>query len=421
MKKIILTMLTIFIAFACFFGCTKTEDKKDEQVVLTMGSWRADDVAAWETILAEYKKISGVEIQFKPTNPPDYNATLRLQLDNGTGPDLMFARSYATGAELFAKGFFEDVSDLPGLQENFSATAKAAWQDSTGKSFAVPVAAVIQSVFYNKNIFKQAGIAIPETWEDFLAACKSLAGTGRTAPLANGVSEEWDINECFMMGILPNFIDAEKGRLAYENGERPFNDADMVKAFQAMADVAQYCPKGFEALSYNDSNALFATGKAAMFADGSWTLDTFKDLPFEWGNFAFPPPKGKTPAICFHVDMGIAMNANGKHKEEAKAFLRWLCTPEGVAIVAKGLPGGFYPMIQADIKIEDPHSAELYSLIKGREQDVRFVWPKLMNGDPSGYVLMNQGVIAVMKGEKTAQQAADEMAAGLAKWYKPSK
>ena len=42
-----------------------------------------------------------------------------------------------------------------------------------------------------------------------------------------------------------------------------------------------------------------------------------------------------------------------------------------------------------------------------------------MDGDPSGYVLMNQGVIAVMKGEKTAQQAADALAAGVAKWYKP--
>ena len=44
-------------------GCAKAKEKP----VLTMGSWRADDTAAWTALLGEYKKASGVEIQFKPT------------------------------------------------------------------------------------------------------------------------------------------------------------------------------------------------------------------------------------------------------------------------------------------------------------------------------------------------------------------
>ena len=113
------------------------------------------------------------------------------------------------------------------------------------------------------------------------------------------------------------------------------------------------------------------------------------------------------------------MNANGKHLKEARNFLAWLCTAEGVAVVAKYLPSGFYPMFNEYIPLENPQSAELYALLTGRGQDIRFVWPKLMNGTPSGYTLMNEGVIAVMKGEKTPQQAADALAEGLAIWYKP--
>ena len=414
----VITVLILAIA-SVFIGCSKKEDMpKAEKVVLTMGSWRADDVDAWTKLLAEYEKVSGVLIQFKPTNPPDYNASLRLQLDNGTGPDLMFARSYATGAELFDKGFFADLTNLPGLQDNFSESSKDAWRNKDGKSFGVPVAAVAQTIFYNKDIFAKEGIAIPATWEDLLAACRKLQNAGYT-PFANGLADEWDINECFMMGLLPNFIGGEKGRLAYESGARAFNDGYMVAAFTAMKDIAPYCPNGFEALTYNDSNALFATGKAAMFADGSWTLDTFKDLPFKWGNIAFPPPAGKSSEICFHVDMGIAMNANGKHTAEARAFLEWLCKPEGVAVVAKYLPNGFYPMFKGNIAIENAQSAELYALTKDKGQDVRFVWPKLMNGTPSGYNLLNEGVIAVMKGQKTPKEAADALADGLAQWYKP--
>jgi len=112
------------------------------------------------------------------------------------------------------------------------------------------------------------------------------------------------------------------------------------------------------------------------------------------------------------------MNATGKHTKEAWDFLSWICTPEGVAVLAKYLPNGFYPMFNNAISIENIQSAELYRLLTGRGQDVRFVWPKLMNGSPSGYTLMNDGVIAVMKGEKTPQQAADDFAEGLSQWYK---
>jgi secreted sugar-binding protein len=414
----VMILVVIAGATVAAIGCAGNVKKDTEKVVLTLGSWRADDLEAWTHLLAEYEELSGVLIQFKPINPPNYNAELRTQLENGVGPDLIFARSYAAGRELYEKGFFADISNLPHLQENFSESSKDAWRGADGKSFAVPVAAVIQSIYYNKEIFGRQGIAIPTTWEELLIACKDLKAAGYT-PFANGLADAWDINECFMMGLLPNFIGGENGRCAYEDGLRPFNDEDMVAAFTAMKDIAPYCPENFELLKYADSNTLFATGKAAMYADGSWTLDSFKDLPFRWGNFAFPPPAGKQSEICFHVDVGIAMNANGKHTKEARDFLAWLCTPEGVAVVAKYLPNGFYSMFNDAIPVESPQSAELYALLTGRGHDVRFTWPRLMNGSPSGYTLMNEGVIAVMKGEETPQQAADALAAGLAKWYKP--
>ena len=416
-ESILILLMILSIILLCA-GCAESTNKDTEKTVLTLGTWRADDLEAWTHLLAEYEELSGVRIQFKPINHSNYNAELRLQLDNGLGPDLMFAPSYTSGMELYEKGFFADISNLPHLQEYFSESCKDAWRGADGKSFAVPVAAVVQTIYYNKDIFEKAGISIPHTWEELLSVCKDLKLAGYT-PFANGLADEWDINECFMMGLLPNFTGGEKGRHEYENGLRPFNDDDMVAAFTAMKDIAPYCPENFESLTYTDSNELFASGKAAMYADGSWTLDSFRDLPFHWGNFAFPPPAGKKPEICFHVDVGIAMNANSKHTKEAWDFLSWICTPEGVAVVAKYLPNGFYPMFNNAILIENPQSVELYGLLTGRGHNVRFVWPKLMQGTPSGYTLMNEGVIAVMKGEKTPKQAADAFAKGLAQWYIP--
>jgi raffinose/stachyose/melibiose transport system substrate-binding protein len=374
-------------------------------VNLVMGSWRADDVVQMNRLLAEYKKVKpNVTIQFRPTNPPDYNATLRLQLDGGTGPDLMYARSYAPGRELFNAGYFADCSDIPGVKQNFSAANLAPWQTPEGKLFAVPFAAVSHAVYYNKTIFQKEGLAIPQTWEDFLSLCETLAAKGYT-PLANGVAEEWDILEVFYLGMLPNFVGGGTDRAAYESGVKKLNDANFVASFQAMADVAKYLPKGFESVTYNDSQALFNTQQAVMFMDGSWTAGVYKDAPFEWGLFAMPAPQGRPTLITFHPDMAITYNKATKYPKECQEFLAWLASPEGAAIASKALPVGFFPMINASITLDDPHANEFLALNQGKNTDARFVWPKFLDL----YAPMNQAVIKVLKGEQTPQQAANDM------------
>lgn len=412
----------ILMASIVVLSCAKKETQKtakDEAATLTMGSWRTDDVVQITALLAEYKKIKpNVTIEFKPTNAPDYNATLRLQLENGTGPDLLYSRSYATGEQLLLDGYVADVSNIPGLKDNFTVGNRAPWTAKDGRSFAVPFNAIVQVVYYNKDIFNKAGLSVPQTWEDFLKTCDVLKQSGIT-PIANGLADEWDINECFMMGILPSFVGGAEGRLAYESGKTPINDKKMVAAFQAMADVAQYCPKGFESLTYNDSIGLFSIGDVAMWVDGSWTAGQFADLSFEWGTFALPAPKGNKSAICFHPDTGIGYNKATKHEQECKDFLAWLCTVDGATTSAKFMPKGFFPMINASITIDDPHANEILALVKNKLQDARLVWPRFMTGTPSGYVLMNQGVISVMRGELSAQEAADNLKNGLSEWYKP--
>ncbi|MDR3336393.1 MAG: extracellular solute-binding protein, partial [Treponema sp.] len=294
MKKIWILISVILIA-GMGLSCSKENKGSADSaaVVLTMGSWRADDVTQVNKLLAEYKKIKpNVEIQFRPTNPPDYNATLRLQLDGGTGPDLMYARSYAPGQELFNAGYFGDCTDIPGVTQNFTESNLAPWKMPGGKLFAVPFAAVSHAVYYNKTIFQKEGLSIPQTWEDFLALCGTLQSKGYT-PLANGVADEWDILEVFFLGMLPNFTGGAADRVQYETGAKKLNDASFTAAFQAMADAAKYLPKGYESVTYNDSQALFNTQQAVMFMDGSWTAGVYDGAPFEWGLFAMPAPRGR--------------------------------------------------------------------------------------------------------------------------------
>jgi len=61
-----------------------------DQVTLTLGSWRVDDVDQLNEIITAFEaEHPDIHVVFDPTNPPDYNATRQSQLETGTGPDLM--------------------------------------------------------------------------------------------------------------------------------------------------------------------------------------------------------------------------------------------------------------------------------------------------------------------------------------------
>jgi len=393
---------------------------------LTLGSWRTDDADAWAKILTAFNaKYPNITVKFDPTNPTDYNTTLRTQLTAGTGPDLFFVRSFATGRDLQAQGFLTSVKDLPGLNDTFSAGALAPWATDSGDPFAVPIAAVSHGVYYNQDVFAANKIDVPTTWEDLMAAAAKLKAAGIT-PFANGTKDEWYINETVLMSIIPSEVGGRDGRLAYLSGDRCFNDASMAASFQQVKDLTPFLPAGFAATAYSDEQALFTQGKAAMLIDGSWTISGIeKDAPtFKWSVFPVPAPKGKDQYQSFHVDAAIGLNAASKNQDAGKTFLQWLETSDFNNILANNVPG-FFPTGKAPTTISDPAAAAFLafnSTAKGT--DFRFPWDKLMDppsGQQSAYAVMNAGAIAVLKGTKTPQQAADDLQTALAAWYAPAK
>lgn len=383
-----------------------------ETVTLTMGSWRSDDAAQVQALLDKYKEETGVEIKFEPTVSDQYNATLRLQLDNGTGPDLFYSRSYAVGQELFDAGFSMDCTDIPGVQENFAASALDAWQTPDGKVFAVPFAAVSQIIYYNKDMFEENGLEVPATFEELLAVCEALKAKG-IEPLANGIASNWDILECVYLGMLPNYVGGPEARAAYESGEKKMNDEAFLKSLQDYAALVQYLPMGFESITNSDGPAMLGNERAAMFIDGSWTCGVWgKDYPdLNWGSFAIPAPAGNAAGMCFHPDMGITGNNATKHPEEVKAFLTWLASPEGAQTTTSYLPLGFFPMINAPITFADERVTEILALNEGKVMDARFVWAKLLNM----YTPMVEQLNALARGETTPEAAAEVFAAEQAK------
>ncbi len=402
-------------------GQRESAGPAEDAVEITLGSWRVDDVEQMGRLIAAFNEDHPeIAVAFDPTTPPDYNATLRLQLESGTAPDVFYARSYATGQELFSEGYMVDLSDADFIAQRYDEGARAPWQMDDGRQFAMPLVAVSHGVYYNQDLFDELGLEIPVTTEEFLAVAESIKEAGYI-PVANGLADEWDIAEVVWMNIAPGFIGGREGRLEYEAGDRPFNDDAMVRVFEAMAALEPYLPEGYQAISYNDSKALFLLGEAAMWFDGSWTISEFEasEPEFNWSVFAPPAPSAAEQRITFHPDAGVAINPASDHIDEAMVFVEWLSSPTASQVLGNEL-AGFFPMVADAPSLTNEHANEFLALNQGRELDVRFPWPKLMNGDPSGYNLIQQGSIQVITGEITPREAANRMERGISQWYKPA-
>jgi len=241
---------------------------------ITIESWRVDDKDLWEqeVIPAFNKAHPEVEVNFAPTSPTEYNASLNTRLAGGTAGDLITCRPFDVSLELFNKGHLADIKDLEGMG-SFSDVAKGAWQtDDASASFCMPMASVIHGYFYNTEIFDELGLSVPQTEAELFATMDKIKSESRYTPMALGTNDGWETHQIVYTGIGPNYWKGEEGRKALIEGTAKFTDAAFVAPLEQMAKWGPYLSRGYEAQTYSDSQNLFALGRAAIYPAGSWDI-----------------------------------------------------------------------------------------------------------------------------------------------------
>jgi raffinose/stachyose/melibiose transport system substrate-binding protein len=395
----------------------------EDSVVLTLGSWLSKYVYVEQMnnhILTAFQtKYPHIQIEFQPFLVLEYDSTLDFHFKNQSAPDIVFLRPFSQ-QYLFEEGYLESLGKVPNIKKNIPLIIHTPW-NSNNYLYGVPLMAVSHAIYYNMDIFKELELEVPKTWEELLVTAQTLKKAGYT-PFANGLKTSWAAPVSIFMNLAPNFIGGQAGRAEYLSGQRCFNDEQVVAAFQAVVDIAPFLPNNPETINVRASQELFLTGKAAMLMDGSWEIPYFeqKQPHFKWSVFAVPAPAGQPQYVTYHPDFAIGLNKNSPHKEEAMLFLTWLTQPETVKLFSDKLPG-FFPLNQKLLPtLQNKHAQAFLDLNQGRGTDIRWVSEKLMDSIPSGYDLMSEGTKAVIRGEKTPQEAANALQDGLAQWFKPA-
>lgn len=389
---------------------------------LVIESWRNDDLPVWqEKIIPAFEaKHPDIKVRFQPTAPREYDAALRAKLDGGTAGDLITCRPYDAALQLFQAGKLEALTGMEELK-SFPEFAVAAWSTDDGSAtFCMPVASVLHGFMYNKEIFQELGLEVPKTEAEFFAVLDKIKEEGSYTPLAMGTVDQWEAATMGYTNIGPVYWEGEKGRKALIEGTAKLTDEAYVEPFRVLARWKPYLPDGFEAQTYPDSQNMFTLGRAAIYPTGSWEISPFqRDAQFEMG--AFKPPvrnAGDKCQITDHVDLGMGINKASPNKEAAKTFIQWVGTPEFAELYGNALPG-FVPLMNADIKFEDPLAQEFVSWRKECEATIRLPYQFLSRGTPNLWNEMWVVSANVVNGTQTPEDAAAQLQKGLESWYQP--
>src|SRR5690606_24192947 len=85
-----------------------------------------------------------------------------------------------------------------------------------GKVYGVPEIMHSDGLVYNKTLFAQMGLQVPETWEEFVELCELLKREGMI-PIAMG--SEWWVPQYFFGSILSNNGADRRWTAMLESGE----------------------------------------------------------------------------------------------------------------------------------------------------------------------------------------------------------
>ncbi|MFP8778890.1 ABC transporter substrate-binding protein [Hydrogenophaga sp. RWCD_12] len=352
---------------------------------LVIESWRTEDKAIWEQriIPAFQRQHPGITIKFAPTARELYDQTLSTRLDNHIAGDLIACRPFDASLALFLRGHLMAIDDLKNLA-HFPPASRIAWQTDDGRqTFCMPIASVMHGIFYNKAIFRRLGLSVPPDQAAWFALMQRVAQAPGVAPLALGTADRWESHQLLFTSIGPSHWGGEAGRRRLLRGEIGLTDPGFIGAWETLSRLADFLPRGYASMGYEDAMELFGQGLAAMRPGGSWEIASLQAYrPLELG--VFPPPvlhAGRPCQVSDHLDIGMGINPRSQHLQAARTFLDWLGSAEFTQLYANAAVG-FYPLADHPVTLADPLAREMMGWRQRCQTTVRLNAQRLNRGEP---------------------------------------
>jgi raffinose/stachyose/melibiose transport system substrate-binding protein len=348
-----------------FYAVTPASASSKTTLTLWQNYGTEQNAVATKNLIAAFEKLHpNITINDVAQPGTNYFQLLQSSAISGNGPDLavMWTGIYDLQYSNFLvnlKGNVPaaDLSKMEGLQweaPNF---------DTSLGTYVMPLETQFYIGFYNKALFKEAGITtVPTNWTQLFADCKLLKAKG-IEPLVYGnggqaISTEfypWYDMSYLMIGAHP----LTSWKDLYD-GATPWTSSTNVAQLQKWSELEKDGYTNAGVLTTTDNITAFEKGKAAMLVDGTW--DTAQYTGAMGDNVAaFVPPYSNTPikGVVEYPGDGVSVMKWSKHKAAAFEFEDFLTTTQAGNIINKA---GLIPDIEG-LKTTNPVNQEMLNFV----------------------------------------------------------
>jgi len=222
-----------------------------------------------------------------------------------------------------------------------------------GKDYAMPFQSNASALWCRKDLFDKAGLKLPTTYDEFLAAAKALNKEG-IAGIATGVGAVPELTQQYFTPYIYqsgwDYFDRE--------GNLTFDKPEVLDAVKRFVEILKQAPKSFANVTYPDIINAYVAGKAAMGTfPGRLGVNTAKKAPQiadVTTVIATPAGPVSTGKALFGGTEHYVSYAKTKNPEDTTAFLQFLTTGERELDFAMTVPGHLLPPLQSvRAKIKD--------------------------------------------------------------------
>ncbi|MBI3601742.1 MAG: extracellular solute-binding protein [Candidatus Omnitrophica bacterium] len=418
MRKI-LALVCVVLSVCLVAGCGQAKTPSNKIVVW---HWMTDRDDAFKKLAEEYKTKTGMDVEFQLFAPSDsYSQKVIAAAQANVLPEIYGILDKKSIMADFIKA--QLVADLT---ESMSAD-EGAWQKSLFDKalavnrfeagniygikpgiYGVPIDVTNMQMLYNKKLLAKAGITIPpQSYGEFIRDVQALKRVG-IAPFVSGWGELW-LADCFASNYAFNIMGEDKV-IATFKGRVKYTDPDWIKVLGIFADLRDQGAliDGIVTKGNKYAEQDFALERAAFAFNGSWCVNVYHDMNPKLDYGVMPPPSisNNYPLkIWGGAGSSFVVNAQSPNKDKAIVFLKWLTAKDQQANLARATNN--LPANREALAVIGPI---LEAFAMGMENSTHpTIWA--VNEDPLVVEAFDKGIQAIIIGEKTPQQVAQDVEA----------
>ena len=310
----------------------ETQSNKTEDVVLTyygFSDWVTGEgyKEVYEEAVKKFEDENpGFKIELQSDPWGDWEMKYKTMFASGNTADIFIVNNpdFPTFANAGNLLDFSQYTEEGYLDDFFPDVAKMYnWQ---GKQMAIPFTTDCRILWYNKDIFTEAGLdptKPPKTWDEMIQYANTI--TEKTGKYGFGMDlglKEFPMQAAFCAsnGSIINVSDS--GEITPN-----VNTPEFKKYLQMLADMKPTFEPDYATLNHHDVAKQFVEGQFGMII-GNTLVDTDIYSKDFYAQALVPTMDANSPNGSFGGGFGIAVNNNTKYPEQAVKFAQILCSPE---------------------------------------------------------------------------------------------